>query len=284
MKLRNTNTPGMADVTFGFGKRGAGWTPLVGDWNGDGIDTVGLYDSSTGMFYMRNSHTTGVADVAFAFGVPDSGWQPLIGDWNDDGIETAGFYQPGAASHFYLRNTLDVGMSDVDFGFGFNGAKPIVGNWLGATAAALLAAEGLVASSQEPLLGITAAQAALQAGVARWAELGQAMGPVDVAIADLPGAMLSETQGKVIYLDSNAAGHGWFIDDTPGQDEEFAAVAGRSELKAVDAAAVDHIDLLTVVEHELGHIAGLKDLDATLDSLMSAQLPSGVRRLAGSVL
>jgi hypothetical protein len=38
------------------------------------------------------------------------------------------------------------------------------------------------------------------------------------------------------------------------------------------------MDLLTVVEHELGHIAGLGDLDASLDDLMSASLGTGIRR------
>ena len=96
--LRNSNSEGVADVTFGFGVPGSEWTPIVGDWNGDGVDTIGLYDPATGMFYLRNSHTTGVADIAFPYGAIGSGWTPLIGDWDADGVESAGFYQPGAAS------------------------------------------------------------------------------------------------------------------------------------------------------------------------------------------
>ena len=111
--LRNSNTEGMADLTFGFGSAGAGWTPVVGDWDSDGIDTIGLYDPSTGMFYLRNSHTTGMADIAFPYGSIGSGWTPLIGDWDGDGAESAGFYQPGAASHFYLRNQFTAGLADV---------------------------------------------------------------------------------------------------------------------------------------------------------------------------
>ena len=37
---------------------------------------------------------------------------------------------------------------------------------------------------------------------------------------------------------------------------------------------------LTVVEHELGHIAGLGDLDASVNDLMSGQLSTGIRRNA----
>jgi len=52
-------------------------------------------------------------------------------------------------------------------------------------------------------------------------------------------------------------------------------------LQAVDPQAVDRIDLLTVVEHELGHVAGLGDLSPSATSLMSEVLPTGVRRLPG---
>ena len=46
----------------------------------------------------------------------------------------------------------------------------------------------------------------------------------------------------------------------------------------MDPKAVDHIDLLTVVEHELGHVVGLKDIDTPTDDLMSGVLGIGVRR------
>ena len=41
---------------------------------------------------------------------------------------------------------------------------------------------------------------------------------------------------------------------------------------------MDRIDLLGVVEHELGHIIGQKDLDVLTDDLMSGVLGVGVRR------
>jgi len=80
-----------------------------------------------------------------------------------------------------------------------------------------------------------------------------------------------------IYLDRDAAGHGWFVDPTPGDAEEFRATADGT-LQAVDARAVDRIDLLTVVSHELGHVLGLEDLDASAGSLMSGTLQPGLRR------
>ncbi len=48
-----------------------------------------------------------------------------------------------------------------------------------------------------------------------------------------------------------------------------------------DGPAAGRMDLLTVLLHELGHIAGLDDLDAASipDGLMTELLSAGVRRL-----
>jgi hypothetical protein len=47
------------------------------------------------------------------------------------------------------------------------------------------------------------------------------------------------------------------------------------QLPAVNPQALDRIDLLTVVEHELGHVAGLKDSD--IRNLMGPSLEAGLR-------
>jgi Tol biopolymer transport system component len=128
--LKNDCTGGMADATFGFGAPGAGWLPVVGDWNGDGVDTVGLYDPAASVFYLRNANTTGMADLTFGFGAAGAGWLPVVGDWNGDGIDTVGLYDP-AASLFYLRNTNTIGMADVAVPFGPPGGgwSPVAGDW-----------------------------------------------------------------------------------------------------------------------------------------------------------
>ena len=33
---------------FGPSNQSPDWIPIAGDWNGDGIDTIGLYDPSIG--------------------------------------------------------------------------------------------------------------------------------------------------------------------------------------------------------------------------------------------
>jgi len=130
--LSNTLGSGPADVSFGFGVPGAGWKPIVGDWNGDGVDTVGLYDPIASVFYLRDSNTSGPADLTVAFGLPAGGWTPVVGDWNGDAIDTVGLYD-GSASLFYLRNTNSVGAADLVTAFGLPGAgwTPVAGDWNG---------------------------------------------------------------------------------------------------------------------------------------------------------
>jgi hypothetical protein len=54
----------------------------VGDWNGDGVDTVGVYNPITGVFFLKNTHDEGFADIVFQFGPGAAGFEPLVGDWD----------------------------------------------------------------------------------------------------------------------------------------------------------------------------------------------------------
>lgn len=78
--LKNTNAGGAADLAFQFGAGGANTLPIVGDWNADNTNTVGLYNNATGAFFLRNANTPGPADVAVTYG--PAGATPLTGDWN----------------------------------------------------------------------------------------------------------------------------------------------------------------------------------------------------------
>jgi hypothetical protein len=152
------------------------------------------------------------------------------------------------------------------------------GSALQAAAPALAVAPGTTNLTQNAL------QPLVQAAIARWAAAGASpptlstMQNTPVVVTDLPGSYLGELYGGTITIDQNAAGYGWFVDPTPNQDQEFAAQRGTAQLQAVDPRAVDHMDLLTVVEHELGHTAGMDDLDASATSLMSGQLETGILR------
>ena len=51
----------------------------------------------------------------------------------------------------------------------------------------------------------------------------------DVRISDLPGTTLGEAIGHTIWLDSKAAGWGWFVDATPWNDSEFTTAGDQGE-------------------------------------------------------
>ena len=109
----------------------------------------------------------------------------------------------------------------------------------------------------------------------------QVLANVSVKIADLPGNLLGETVGNAILIDRDAAGYGWFVDLTPGDDREFSNPIGPHDLAASNGSPAAHrVDLLTAVMHEMGHVLGYDHSDS-LD-LMAPTLPLGARRtLAG---
>jgi predicted outer membrane repeat protein len=120
--LKNQNTTGFADVQINYGI--AGDYPIVGDWDGNGTVTIGIYRN--GSFYLRNENTIGFADTVFPFGQP--GDQPVAGDWDGDGITTVGVYRNGT---FFLRNQNNSGAPSAIFGLGIPGDVGIAGDWDG---------------------------------------------------------------------------------------------------------------------------------------------------------
>ncbi|QKS29665.1 MAG: tandem-95 repeat protein [Candidatus Accumulibacter similis] len=102
------------------------------------------------------------------------------------------------------------------------------------------------------------------------------------SFANLPDFALGHTTGTVptpkITLDTDAAGHGWFVDDTPWGNEEFLPTSNPGEWVARPGSAADgRIDLLTVLLHEQGHAFGLEH-SADPHHLMAATLTPGIRR------
>jgi hypothetical protein len=274
--LRNSNSAGAPDFApFSYGARG--WIPVVGDWNGDGTTTIGVFNPDTATWYLRNQNNAGVPDFApFAYG--GAGWSPVVGDWDQNGADTVGGFNPANAT-WWLRNQNSAGVPDiVPFGYGMGAWTPVTGSW--SSVAGLKAAQegrgvsqpALTAADLTPIL----AEALRRLGDAGFDTL--ALANARIQIADLPGKYLGEAIAatNTIYLDRDAAGNGWFVDPTPTKDEEF--VAAGDSLLAVDPKARGRVDLLTTVMHELGHLAGLDDINGGGQDLMNGILAAGIRR------
>ena len=108
---------------------------------------------------------------------------------------------------------------------------------------------------------------------------------VDVRIEDIGGAYLGLAGGNTIVIDDDAAGNGWFVDQSPLDDSEFDVFDSGTQLTATSGPAAGRTDLLTTVMHEMGHHLGLNDLDADLapNNLMTESLGNSTRRTAGDI-
>lgn len=96
---------------------------------------------------------------------------------------------------------------------------------------------------------------------------------VSYELADLEGLQLAVARDQSITLDQTAAGLGWFVDPTPGEDEEFAGGQATGE-------AQNGVDLLTALMHEQAHILGIEHDDSGESGLLASILETGERRPA----
>ncbi len=105
----------------------------------------------------------------------------------------------------------------------------------------------------------------------------------NLTFADLSGSEVGQATGiganAQITLDTNAAGHGWYIDYTPYLNDQYLPTSNPLEwIARPGSEAEGKMDLLTVLLHEYGHALGL-DHSADGHDLMAATLQPGVRRL-----
>ena len=120
-----------ADEVFQYGPWESDSIPLAGDWDGDGVDSGGLYFPSTFEFHLKNTFEGGDGDIVTRLPVSGVGEVPIVGDWDGDGVDTPGYFNP-YRSRFQLWNTFG-GQPDETFYFGpqFAYWTPIVGDWDG---------------------------------------------------------------------------------------------------------------------------------------------------------
>ncbi len=124
----NNNTP-VVNFTFTFGQNGAD-IPVAGDWDGNGIDSIGVVKSSESSWFLSNTFAGTIDITPFIFGT--LGATPVSGDWNGDGVDTIGAFDPSTAT-MALNNTNSAGnkIGDIVFTFGQKGDIPLAGDWDG---------------------------------------------------------------------------------------------------------------------------------------------------------
>ena len=117
----------------------AGDRPIAGDWNGDGIDDVGVYRPNTSTFILRVPQkpivvvpchgcppetVTPITTLTSQFG--SLGDLPVTGDWDGNKKDTIGVFHGGV---FLLTN--DLSEPNGSSTFGVLGDLPLAGDWTG---------------------------------------------------------------------------------------------------------------------------------------------------------
>jgi hypothetical protein len=120
------------DKTGFFGV--AGFTPVVGDWTGDGRTKVGVFNPANGAWYLDTNNNLSwdgsPTDQAGFFGT--AGFTPIVGEWVGDGKTRVGVFNPANAAWYLDWNanlTWDGSPADKAGFFGVGGMTPIPGRW-----------------------------------------------------------------------------------------------------------------------------------------------------------
>jgi hypothetical protein len=112
-------------ASYRFGR--AGDLPVVGDWDGDGTQTVGVVRPSkaagTNRLLLRNSRGP---VLSFTYGA--YGDRVLMGDWDGNGTWTPAAVRAGVWS---MRNSNTAGRADRTVRFGQAGDRYLAGDWNG---------------------------------------------------------------------------------------------------------------------------------------------------------
>ncbi|MDO4887916.1 MAG: S8 family serine peptidase [Actinomycetaceae bacterium] len=97
---------------------------LVGDWNGDGKDTIAVRRGNA--IHVKNSLSGGNADRSYIYGVSSD--RALVGDWNGDGKDTVAVIR---GNRVFVKNSLSGGTADIDYRYGQAADIHIAGDWDG---------------------------------------------------------------------------------------------------------------------------------------------------------
>ncbi len=112
--------------------------PVIGDWTGDGCDTIGVFSPADGTFHLDNESVTSyaddavaVADVEIQYGT--SGDIPLAGDWDCDGVDDIGVMRPTPTTNeFYLDLGLTGDQHELGpYAYGDKADLPVIADWDG---------------------------------------------------------------------------------------------------------------------------------------------------------
>ncbi|PYG00603.1 gamma-glutamyltranspeptidase / glutathione hydrolase [Georgenia satyanarayanai] len=111
---------GTTDEVFRYGRSGD--EVLIGDWDGDGTDTIAVRRGN--VVHVSGGHRGGDASLAFTYGRP--GDTLLVGDWDGDGHDTLAVRR---GADYHVKNRLTGGEADRVVRYGRENDTVLVGDW-----------------------------------------------------------------------------------------------------------------------------------------------------------
>ena len=109
-------------------------TPLVGDWNRDGHDEIGVFrvNGADGQFILdsNGNGTLDLDDLVYNYGLATD--TPVTGDWNGDGRDEIGVFRPSGANGQFIVDANGDGSLDQNdpvYNYGLATDAPIIGDW-----------------------------------------------------------------------------------------------------------------------------------------------------------
>jgi serine-aspartate repeat-containing protein C/D/E len=116
----------LIDHVFRFGAERD--MPVTGDFNGDGIDSIGVFREGVWRIDVDGDGRLTGHDKIVQFGQP--GDVPVVGDFNGDQVDEIGVYRNGQWI-IDIDRDLELSAHDKVFEMGGEGDLPVVGDWDG---------------------------------------------------------------------------------------------------------------------------------------------------------
>ncbi len=102
--------------------------PVAGDWNGDGIRSIGVFRSGTWYLDLDGDGRHTERDLIVTYGQDKD--IPVVGDFNGDGIDEIGIYRDGTWT-LDTNGNRELDAHDKAFQMGDGDSVPVVGDWNG---------------------------------------------------------------------------------------------------------------------------------------------------------
>jgi hypothetical protein len=277
------------DLSINFGANGI--TRLLTEYNASGTGSP-ISTFGDGWYALGINPTGGATSGPVFFET----FYRLLGDTNGDGVVTGPFTTAGTDAYVVYHAEGETGpLLDADV----NGDGAVNSKDLTETVLAAGHAVGTTPPQEanfpqfQLFAGATAApghvvaitraevRSLLPAAIAAWQAAGlgaaevRALEQVPVGVANLGSSTLGEESGGAITINQTAVGYDWYV---PASSQAFGLTGpGGESVAGAGSPAANDVDLLTVLEHELGHVLGLPD-NAEAGDLMDITLGLGVRR------